>query len=578
MASVDLSVVGNGRLAALIDRTGRIVWCCWPGLDGDPLFCGLLTGEDAQGVFGVSIEGQRRASVTSPPDASAIVTRLEADSGAVLEVIDLVPAEGSGGEAAPAELIRILRPVSGRPVVRLRFDPRADWGAHRPSLEPIDGGLQLSGTAPEVKIHTDLPDPVAALQGTAFPLEAAAHVVLSASGLDAPVGVHARDALARTERWWRDWFDGLQIPDGCAAVVRPAVRGLRLCCDRRTGGIVAALTTSVPEEPGTGRTWDYRFCWLRDAFFSVRALARLGEAGAVHRFGGWLEGILAQAGDTIPQPLYALDGAARLSERVVPALAGYRGHGPVRVGNAAHTQIQHDVFGQIVLCAELAGSSSLEALRSAGEQAWALWDQPDAGVWEYRGLAHVHTSSAAFCWAALDGLARRASSAGLADEAVRWRQRADTVRDGVLQRAWSEPLQALTGAFDEDFLDASVLLLPQLGLLSWTDPRFVATVDALDRALLRDGHMMRYVVPDDFGAPSHAFTACSLWAIRALIGVGRRAEAQARFDQLLSHRSVAGLLSEDLDPRTGTGWGNYPQTYCAVGLIECALALEASAG
>ncbi|MEZ4236568.1 MAG: glycoside hydrolase family 15 protein [Myxococcota bacterium] len=568
MASVDLALVGNSAVAALIDGQGAVVWWCWPKLDGDPLFCGLLD-EPGRGIFGVSLLGQREARIVSPPGAPVVVTRLEAEDGSVLEVVDVVPA----GEPAPIELVRTLRPVEGRPAVRLVFDPRAGWGAREATLTAGDTGLYLRGIEPAVHVSTNLPN--AALRGEPVALDGPGHVVLSAGPLPGVLAEHAQAALDRTEAWWAAWYDELEIPAVCADVVRPAARALALCTSQATGAIVAALTTSVPEEPGTGRNWDYRYCWLRDAYFVVRALYRLGDRQRVARYGAWLRAIVAASPD-------GPAAAVRPARRAPPRGALRRGPaGLPRRGAGAHRQrrlpqIQHDVYGQAVLCAILAGDTDYGLLAPLAERAWALWDRPDAGVWEYRAIAHVHTSSAAFCWAALDAVARHAPDG----EQPLWRERADHVREQILARAWDPSLGALSGALDGPLLDASVLLLPQLGLVDWQDPRFVATVDVLDRKLLRTGeghaHMMRYVVADDFGAPHHAFTACSFWAIQALIGVGRLDEAETRFRALLQQRSVAGLLSEDLDTKTGEAWGNYPQTYCSVGLIECALDLAAA--
>jgi GH15 family glucan-1,4-alpha-glucosidase len=280
------------------------------------------------------------------------------------------------------------------------------------------------------------------------------------------------------------------------------------------------------------------------------------------------------------QPLYGLGGEDKLTERVAESLPGYRGMGPVRVGNQAYEQIQHDAYGQIVLCNtqafidrrlyRMAGMADFEALEAVGERAFQVHDQPDAGLWELRTKAHVHTYSAAMCWAACDRLANIAAHLGLPERADFWQNRADTIRATIEARAWRPDTQRFSATFGGDDLDASLIQLLDMRFLPPDDPRFQGTLRAVEEGLRRGSHMLRYASEDDFGLPETAFNVCTFWLIEALHATGRSAEGRDLFEEMLARRTAAGLLSEDIDPVSGELWGNYPQTYSLVGLINCA--------
>src|SRR5690606_38383475 len=348
-------------------------------------------------------------------------------------------------------------------------------------------------------------------------------------------------------------------------VIRSAIT-LKLCQYEETGAIVAAITTSIPESPGSQRSWACRYGWLREAAVAGRAL---DGPGATQTMGGYLRYVLNLAtGEEGLQPLYGIAFESRLEEHEVPALAGYRGMGPVRRGNLAWVQKQHDVYGSVVLAAtqlffdqRLARPGTEEAfhrLEPLGDRAWALYDQPDAGIWEFRGRAEVHTYSSVMCWAACDRLARIAAHLGLAPRAVHWRERADAMRAAILERAWDAGLGHFVESAEGRRLDASLLLLADLGFVEPTDPRFVATVDAIGTQLRRGTSLFRYIAPDDFGHPETSFTICSFWYIDALAAIGRVEEARQQFESLLARRNHLGLLSEDMAFDDGEAWGNFP--------------------
>jgi GH15 family glucan-1,4-alpha-glucosidase len=402
---------------------------------------------------------------------------------------------------------------------------------------------------------------------------------------EAPL-LHARALLDATHVYWQDWVRGLSIPaDWQDAVIRAAIT-LKLCTYEDTGAVVAALTTSIPEHADSGRNWDYRYCWLRDAHFVVKALNRLGATQTMEGFLHFIDHIVARGDGDGVQPLYGLSGEDHLPERVEPALDGYRGMGPVRVGNQAFVQKQHDVYGSAILaCTQLffdhrlanPGDVALfERLQSFGTQAERMVGVADAGPWEFRGREQPHTFSAAMTWAGCDRLARIAASLGLEARASDWRRHAADIRASVLEKAWNPSIKALASGYGNSDLDATALLLPELGFLAADDPRFLATLSAIERELAAGDWLFRYRHADDFGRPATAFTICGFWYVQALALVGRREEACERFSRMLAGRTRLGLLSEDIDPATGELWGNFPQTYSMVGIVSCAVRLSRS--
>ena len=390
--------------------------------------------------------------------------------------------------------------------------------------------------------------------------------------------------LADTTGEWQEWVRGLAVPLEWQGVVIRAAITLKLCQHEETGAIVAALTTSIPEYAGSQRNWDYRYCWIRDAYYTVRALNQLGALDVLEGYLTYLRNIVAGAAGGHIQPLYGVLGEPTLPERTVPTLPGYRGMGPVRAGNQAYEQIQHDAYGQIVLCSVHAffderlfrpsGIEDFQALENVGERAWRYHAAPDAGLWELRTRQSVHTYSAAMCWAACDRLGNAAHKLDLPEREAFWRERADAIRARIEASAWRPDTNRMSATFDGDDLDASLIQLLDLRFLQPNDPRFLGTLAAVEAGLRRGSYMLRYATEDDFGKPQSAFTVCTFWLIEALTATDRGGDARALFEEMLARRTCAGLLSEDIDPATDALWGNYPQTYSLVGMINCAAILS----
>ncbi len=582
--TLDLGVVGNGSFAALIDARARVVWGCLPAFDGDPAFCALLSPrQHPGGDFAIELEDFERAEQHYIANTAVLRTVLHDSRGGSVEILDFAPRWHQDGRFyRPVSLLRRITPLAGTPRIRVRARPLADWGARIP--DSTWGSNHIRWLLPQMtlRLTTDVPVRFVREQ-LPFVLNHRLHLVL---GPDEPlarsIDGYVEEALDRTLGYWREWVRYLSIPlEWQDAVIRSAIT-LKLCQYEDSGAIIAAMTTSIPEAPGSSRNWDYRYCWLRDAAFVVRVLNRLGATRSMEEFLRYIFDIATHDGSL--QPLYGIAFETALHEEEVASLDGYRGCGPVRRGNLAWLQEQHDVYGSVVLAttqlffdqrlADPGDIATFARLEPLGERAFALHDVPDAGLWEFRGRAEVHTYTAAMCWAACDRLARVAAKLGLVERSAYWRGRADSVRAKVLERAWREDVGWFSASFDSTYLDASLLLLADIGLLPAEDPRYIATVEAIGRELKRGDGLFRYVAADDFGVPETSFTICMFWYIDALAAIGRQDEARQLFERVLARRNHLGLLSEDMAFEDGEAWGNFPQAYSHVGLVMAAMRLS----
>ncbi len=590
MRDLDLAPIGNSSISALIDRRGCFVWCCAPRVDSDPVFSSLLAGDaangpDALGFWSVEVAGAadiRQAYLRNTP---ILRTEITDDAGARAEIIDFAPRFRLYGRGyRPTSFIRLVRPLTGAPRLTVRLRPAVDWGAAPARATSGSNHIRYAAHDLTLRLTTNLPVSHV-LEERTFRLEEPAAFFL---GPDEPfqgeVLSTANTMFEDTVAYWREWVRTLAIPlEWQEAVIRAAIT-LKLCAYEETGAIVAALTTSIPESPDSGRNWDYRYCWIRDAYYVVQALNRLGAVDILEPYLGYLRNIVDAANGGHIQPVYGVGYEPILKERIVDSLAGYRGMGPVRVGNQAHEHIQHDVYGQIVLSnvqaffderlLRPATHADFEVLERVGERAFAVFDKPDAGLWELRTRAAVHTYSAAMCWAACDRLAKAAEKLGLAARALFWSERADVVRAAIEEKAWNAEVGHFAATFGGDELDASLTQLVDLRFLTPDDRRHRDTLKAIEKHLRRGSNLLRYDRPDDFGAPETAFNFCTFWFIEGLYLIGEVEEARRLFEEMLSRRNHAGLLSEDVSLSDGALWGNYPQTYSLVGMINCAVLLS----
>ncbi len=588
--NLNLGVIGNCSYAALVDAKARVNWACLPRLDGDPAFCSLLSGEDdpKAGFMDVDLAGFARSEQRYIHNTAILVTTLFDWDGGAVEITDFAPRfRRLDRMFRPIALVRHVRPVSGHPRITVRVRPVHSYNRDAP--DRTRGSNHIRYVLPHLTLRLTTDAPVSyVMNETPFILEEPFTLLLGPDeSLNTPIHDTARQYFDSTLKYWHEWSRSLAIPfDWQKAVIRAAIT-LKLCSFEESGAIVAALTTSIPEAAGTERNWDYRFCWLRDAYFVVQALNRLGVTRTMEDHLRYITNIVADISNGVDehlQPVYGIGLESRLVEKIETALPGYRGMGPVRNGNQAYEHIQNDVYGSVILAAAQSffdqrlarrGDQALfTRLEAVGKRCLELFDKPDAGLWEFRTIAKVHTHSAVICWAGVDRLARIAERIGLSARAEFWRKSADVMHDKIVDRAYDAERNTFVESFDGDDVDASLLLLLEAGFVKASDPRFVGTVEAVEKRLRRGDFLYRYAAEDDFGTPETAFNICTFWYIDALAAIGRTDEARKLFDNMLKSRNHLGLLSEDIDPETGELWGNFPQTYSMVGLINSAMRLS----
>ena len=597
MSSLNLGIIGNCSFASLINKRANIQWSCMPHFEGDPVFCSLLNGQEDSnrdeetspwGFFVIEIENFSHCEQSYIRNTAILVTTLHDTQGNSVKITDFSPRYRHYGRVfKPATICRLLEPVSGTPRIRIRLRPRFEYGSLAPDVTLGSNHIRYVSPDMTLRLSTDAPT-IYVKEETVFHLSTPLTLIF---GPDAPlrdkIDHTGRKYLALTKSYWNEFTRSLHLPfEWQDEVIRAAIT-LKLCTYEDTGAIIAAATTSIPEARGSQRNWDYRFCWLRDSYFVIHALNRLGATHSMEGYISYIMNLLSASTAEILQPVFGINLRKDLTESEVPSLNGYRGMGPVRTGNKAYEQIQNDVFGSFVLAmiqaffderlTHKAGLQEFYHLEDLGEKAIKFYDRADAGLWELRDKARIHTFSAIMCWAACDRLAKIAAHLELTDRASFWRQAADQMHSVICKRSWNTRLGCFMESFEadsEEYLDASLLLMHQLGFIDPKDPRFIATVDAVGKRLKHKGLLYRYILEDDFGQPETAFTICSFWYIDALHAIGREDEAREMFAHLLSKRNHLGLLSEDLDFDTGELWGNFPQTYSMVGLINSAMRLS----
>jgi len=574
-------LIGNGSLLALIAPTSAMEWLCLPRFDAPSVFARLLDASGG-GVFRILSQGAEVAGeMAYLPNTNILRTRFR-QGEASWELVDFAPRlPKDWGEEGPIRLIRLLRPTGGRARLSIDFDPRLDYGRGPTRTLTGHDGIEVQGPGGPLILQTNLPlcyiEP-----RREFTLDGPVYLCLSYGSAPAMTMCRVLQELEHTTAGWERWSKTCGLPLFQPEMVLRSALCLKLHAFEDTGAIIAATTTSIPEAMGTGRTWDYRFCWLRDAAFVVEALRRIGHLREGERFLRYLRNV-AEAGPL--QPLYSIDGGLAAQERELHHLAGFGGQGPVRIGNAAVLQRQHDLMGELVLCLEtmlrdprLAHDKGnlrfFPLVRRLVEEAIALAPDADTSIWEFRSLLGNYTFSRAMCWVAIHRGAAIARSLQETALPLEWEAVADRERAVILRRGFNAELGFFTQTLDGVFPDASLLLLPTLGLIEPRDPRFLSTLDRYGDLLTENGLMLRYRNPDDFGAPTSAFTICSFWWAEALALAGRLEQAVEVFDRVCAFANPVGLFSEDIDPGSGRLLGNFPQAYTHVGLINAAVTIS----
>lgn len=575
--TLDHGVVGNGSLLALVRQDSGIDWLCLPRFDSPSVFARLLD-EERGGTWRFLCEGEAvEGTMRYVHNTNVLVTRFE-HGDCAWDLFDFAPLLPEGlRQKAPRRLTRYVAPVKGTPRLTMEFEPKPDYARAEVRLVPGPVGLELEGAGEPLHLFSNVPAPFLAT-GQPFLLDRPRYFGL--------VYGHEPKRLYKDDVWreldltiaaWRQWAQSTALPGFHDEAVLRSALCLALHQYQETGAIIAATTTSVPETVGEPRTWDYRFCWLRDSVFTVEALRRLAHFQEGINFVYFMRDV-AEGGPL--QPLYGIGGERDLPEMELDHLAGYKGTKPVRVGNQAAEQAQHDLMGELVLCLRTLLMDPRVWLRNPSDwmplvermvdESIAASEKEDLGIWEYRGRPRLYTFSQAMCWAAVHHGAAIARHFDQQEQVQTWEREAERLKARFMERAYNEELGMFTQAFDDEYADASNLLLPSLGIVAPTDPKFLSTLERYREILVKDRGVMRYVHEDDFGTPKSTFTICSFWWVEALALAGHLDEAVATFEKLVAHSNPLGLLSEDIDAETGELCGNFPQAYTHVGLINAA--------
>jgi GH15 family glucan-1,4-alpha-glucosidase len=579
----DYALIGDTETAALVGRDGSIDWLCWPRFDSGACFAALLGGPQ-HGRWLVAPERPvTRVERRYRQGTLILETELATEDGTVL-LIDFMPPRTN-----LSDLVRLVVGKRGRVAMRTEVVLRFDYGSMVPWVSRLEDGTLRAIAGPDmvflrgtVPVHGE--DLTTVGSFTLAEGETAAFTLTyTPSHLPPPAAIDPARALAETEAFWRDWSSRCDDTGPWSEAVQRSLITLKALTYSPTGGMVAAATTSLPEQPGGSRNWDYRYCWLRDATLTLLAFMDAGYYDEARAWRDWL--LRAVAGSPAQlQIMYGLAGERRLTEWEVPWLPGYEGAKPVRIGNAAHGQLQLDVFGEMMDALYQARRGGMAGTR----ESWGLvkellahletrWREPDEGIWEVRGGRQHFTFSKVMAWVAFDRAVRIADSASADGEVERWRAARDAIHADVCARGFDPELGSFVQAYGGRQLDASLLLLPAVGFLPPDDPRIVGTVAAIERRLMVDGLVLRYdtgVTEDGLPPGEGAFLACSFWLADAYVLMGRLDEARALFEQLLSLRNDVGLLAEEYDVRAGRQLGNFPQAFSHVALVDTALNLS----
>lgn len=584
MENLNYGVVGNCRSAALISEKGSLDWMCLPQFDSSSAFAKLLDNQIG-GSFEVLPEKPISINQYYKKNTNILHTRFVCEDG-IFELVDFMPRYIAENKDyyAPPDLIRYFKHIKGKPSFRILYNPKLDYARNHTKSKFAKADFiksyTTSGTYDSLYLYTSfdcntiLNQDVLYLEKHEFCLVTYNQKLLKQT--------HDRIYLImqRTKTYWLNWSEKTKVHSKYAEEMRRSALVLKLLSYQKTGAVLAALTTSLPETIGEVRNWDYRFCWIRDGSMVVKILTQLGHYNVARRYLDFIMDIIPEKKEKV-QIMYGINGEKKLSEYELDHLAGYEGSKPVRVGNAAYKQKQNDIYGILLDLIhqqfELFENSldHTEELctiaRSIVKVVEENWREPDRGIWEIRGKSLHFTFSKVMCWVAFDRAVKISKLLKSDYYVKKWTPYRDAVKEDIMKNAWSEKKQAFTQHYGSDDLDASVLLMETYGFIDAKDEKYVSTVLTIQKELEHDGLMYRYKNQDDFGTPKSAFTICSFWLINSLFKIGRKKEAKEKFDILMSYSNHLGLFAEDIDFATKRMLGNFPQAYSHLAIIETAI-------
>ncbi len=583
MDNLNYAVIGNCKSAALISNKGSIDWCCLPDFDSSSVFAKLLD-ENKGGSFEIIVDNCYSIKQTYIRTTNIVSTIFSCGNDS-FEVVDFMPRYRNDdfGYFNPSEIIRYFKYISGRPVFSIKYNPKIEYARYKTAFYTDDEYIKsytTEGDYDSFYLYTDL-DKQSILDEKPITLQSDAFVLLS---YDQKLLTQTLDRqylkLQKTKVYWLEWSNKLtsfQMYND--EIVRSALV-LKLLSYDKTGAVLAAVTTSLPETIGEERNWDYRFCWIRDASMVIKVMSNLGHLNTVKRFMKFIIDIIPDKDEKI-QIMYGINREKLLTEETLDHLSGYKNSSPVRIGNAAYLQKQNDIYG-ILMDVIFQQLTSFKVSLEDSEALWTIvrsivrivknnWEKPDKGIWEIRTEEKHFTFSKVLCWVAIDRAIKIAKFIHKEKYIEEWQAIADTIKNDILQNAWNEKVGAFTQFYGSEDLDAATLLMESYGFIHAKDEKYIKTVKATENELCVDGLMYRYKNKDDFGLPSSSFTICTFWLINALNAIGERKKAKGIFDQLLSYSNHVGLFSEDIDFKTKRLLGNFPQAYSHLALIETAI-------
>ncbi|MGD8801442.1 MAG: glycoside hydrolase family 15 protein [Desulfobacterales bacterium] len=586
MKNLNYGVIGNCTSAALVSQDGCIEWCCLPSFDSPSVFARILDKERG-GEFGVQVAADTKIRQEYIPKTNVLVTTFSRKNDK-FELIDFMPRykEDSGTYRCPPDIIRYIRHISGKPQVRFSYRPRPCYGQYDVKTEVRDAYIKTGtteGAYESLYLYSDL-DLGRIADNSLITIKQDGYLLVSYNQKLADLNIDTIDLqYEKTRVYWLSWSASGQRFSGFNAAIQRSALALKLLSYQKTGAILAALTTSLPEELGAARNFDYRYCWLRDASMCVAVLTKLGHYRVAKRFLDFILDILPFKEEKI-QTMYGIDRQKNLKEKELDFLDGYENSKPVRIGNAAYKQKQNDIYGVLLdAIYQYLGIFKRKVVENK-EDIWTVvrtlarhveknWTKKDRGIWEFRGRKKHFTFSKLLSWVAMDRSAKIAGYFGMDNYVEIWSQIRDKIKKDIHRKGWNADIHAFVQAYGENNLDAANLLMEHYGFIRADDPKFVSTVRLTQKQLSRDGLMYRYLNEDDFGKPHSSFTICTFWLIRSLYKIGEKGEAEKMFRNVLSYRNHVGLLSEDLDFETKRLLGNFPQAYSHLALIDAAITL-----